>query len=72
MIFVLLIFITDVITSYKIISKIKISKDKDVKDLTEKYTEEVKKHLRNKSIFNRRLLNAFPHLQFINNKKTPK
>lgn len=73
MIIVLLIFITDVITSYKIISNIKISKDVDIKDLTDKYTEEVKKHLRNKSIFNRRLLNAFPHLKFIiNNKKTPK
>ena len=72
MIIVLLIFITDVITSYKIISNIKISKDVDIKDLTDKYTEEVKKHLRNKSIFNRRLLNAFPHLKFIiNNKKTP-
>lgn len=73
MIIVLLIFITDVITSYKIISNIKISKDVDIKDLTDKYTEEVKKVLRNKSIFNRRLLNAFPHLKFIiNNKKTPK
>ncbi len=72
MIIVLLIFITDVITSYKIISNIKISKDVDIKDLTDKYTEEVKKVLRNKSIFNRRLLNAFPHLKFIiNNKKTP-
>lgn len=73
MIIVLLIFITDVITSYKIISNIKISKDVDIKDLTDKYTEEVKKVLRNKSIFNRRLLNAFPHLKFIiNNKKTSK
>ena len=73
MIIVLLIFITDVITSYKIISNIKISKDVDIKDLTDKYTEEVKKVLRNKSIFNRRLLNAFPHLKFIiNDKKTPK
>lgn len=72
MIIVLLIFITDIITSYKIISNIKISKDVDIKDLTDKYTEEVKKVLRNKSIFNRRLLNAFPHLKFIiNNKKTP-
>ena len=73
MIIVLLIFITDVITSYKIISNIKISKDVDIKDLTDKYTEEVKKVLRNKSIFNCRLLNAFSHIKFIiNNKKTPK
>ena len=37
----------------------------NIKDITEKANEEVKKVLRNKSIFNRRLLNAFPHLKFI-------
>lgn len=72
MIIILVIFLTDVIASYKIISNIKITKDTNIKDFTEKYNEKVKQILKNKSIFNRRLLNAFPHLKFINNKKTPK
>ena len=72
MIIILVIFLTDVIASYKIISNIKITKDTNIKDFTEQYNEKVKQILKNKSIFNRRLLNAFPHLKFINNKKTPK
>lgn len=72
MIIILIIFITDIITSYKIISNIKITKNTNIKDLTEQYNEEVKKVLKNKSIFNRRLLNAFPNLKFITTKKTPK
>ena len=71
MIIILVIFLTDVIASYKIISNIKITKDTNIKDFTEQYNEKVKQILKNKSIFNRRLLNAFPHLKFINNKKTP-
>ena len=72
MIIILVIFLTDVIASYKIISNIKITKDTNIKDFTEQYNEKVKQILKNKSIFNSRLLNAFPHLKFINNKKTPK
>lgn len=72
MIIILVIFLTDVIASYKIISNIKITKDTNIKDFTEKYNEKVKQILKNKSIFNRRLLNAFPHLQFVIKKKTPK
>lgn len=72
MIIILIIFLTDIIVSYKIISNIKITKDTNLKDITDQYTETVKEILKNKSIFNRRLLNAFPHLKFINNKKTPK
>ena len=72
MIIILVIFLTDVIASYKIISNIKVTKDTNIKDFTEQYNEKVKQILKNKSIFNRRLLNAFPHLKFINNKKTPK
>ncbi len=72
MIIILIIFLTDIIVSYKIISNIKITKDTNLKDITDQYTETVKQILKNKSIFNRRLLNAFPHLKFINNKKTPK
>ena len=72
MIIILVIFLTDVIASYKIISNIKITKDTNIKDFTEQYNEKVKQILKNKSLFNRRLLNDLPHLKFINNKKTPK
>ena len=73
MIIIFLIFITDIIVSFNIISHLKIDRNLKLKDITEKANEEVKKVLRSKSIFNRRLLNAFPHLKFIiNNKKTPK
>ena len=65
MITILIIFLTDVIASYKIISNIKITKNTNIKDITEQYNEKVKEILKNKSIFNRRLLNAFPHLKFI-------
>lgn len=73
MITILIIFLTDVIASYKIISNIKITKNTNIKDITEQYNEKVKEILKNKSIFNRRLLNAFPHLKFIIKKnKIPK
>lgn len=69
-IIVLLIFLTDVVVSYRIISHIKIDKNINLKDLTEQYNEKVKEILKSKSIFNRRLINAFPHLKLnINNKK---
>ena len=57
--------IVDIVTSYVIISNLKKEGYSNIKDITEKANEEVKKVLRNKSIFNRRLLNAFPHLKFI-------
>ena len=69
MIIIFLIFISDVITSYKIISKLKKDGYENIRDITEKANEEVKKVLKNKSIFNRRLLSAFPHLKFIGNRK---
>ena len=65
MIIVFVIFIVDIVTSYVIISNLKKEGYSNIKDITEKANEEVKKVLRNKSIFNRRLLNAFPHLKFI-------
>ena len=66
---VLIFFVTDVIVSFKIISNIKRESSQTFKDVTEQTTEEIKKVLREKSIFNRRLLNSFPHLKFILKKK---
>ena len=57
MIIVFVIFIVDIVTSYVIISNLKKEGYSNIKDITEKANEEVKKVLRNKSIFNRRLLN---------------
>ena len=65
MIIILLIFISDVIISFKIITNIKKENFANIKDITEIANEEVKKVLKNKSLFNKRLLNAFPHLKFI-------
>ena len=69
MIIILLVFIVDVIVSFNIISKIKKDSLRNLKDVTEKATEETKKILKEKSIFNRRLLNSFPRTQFILDKK---
>lgn len=65
MIIILIFFIIDVITSFKIIYNLRKESYINVKDITETTTEEVKKILKEKSIFNRRLLNSFPHLKFI-------
>lgn len=65
MIIILLIFISDVIISFKIITNIKKENFANIKDITEIANEEFKKVLKNKSLFNKRLLNAFPHLKFI-------
>ena len=65
MIIILLIFISDVIISFKIITNIKKENFANIKDITEIANEENKKVLKNKSLFNKRLLNAFPHLKFI-------
>ena len=65
MIIILPIFVSDVIISFKIITNIKKENFANIKDITEIANEEVKKVLKNKSLFNKRLLNAFPHLKFI-------
>lgn len=63
-----IIFITDVIISYIIISNFKKEGISDTKDITEKANEKIKQVLKDKSLFNRRLINAFPHLKFITKK----
>ncbi len=72
MIIIGLIFITDIVTSFKIIYNIRKESYINVKDITEITTEEVKKALKEKSIFNRRLLNSFPHLKLIFRQKKSK
>ena len=83
MIIIGLIFITDIVTSFKIIYNIRKESYINVKDITEitteevkkalkEKTEEVKKALKEKSIFNRRLLNSFPHLKLIFRQKKSK
>lgn len=71
MLIILIIFITDVITSSKIIYNIRKESYISEKDITETTTEEVKKVLKEKSIFNRRLFNSFPNLKFIFKPKKP-
>lgn len=71
MVIILLIFIIDVVTSFKIIYNLRKESYINIKDITETTTEEVKKALGEKSIFNRRLLNSFPHFKFIFKQKKP-
>ncbi len=63
MILMFIVFLSDVVFSYIVISRIK-KVSKNQKDITEISTEELKKALKNKSYFNRRLLNSFPNLKF--------
>lgn len=63
------IFIIDSIISLKVVSNVRSTSTKlnkelsDKKDNTEEITAKVKEILRNKSILNRRLINAYPDLQ---------
>lgn len=59
-----LIFIADVITSFKIIHKMKITVDNLKKDRTEEITRKVKSILLSKSILTKRLIQAFPNIKF--------
>lgn len=63
------LFIIDSIISLKVVSNVRSTSTKlnkelsDKKDNTEEITAKVKEILRNKSILNRRLINAYPDLQ---------
>ena len=61
---ILIIFVADVITSFNIIHKLKITADNARKDYTEEITTKVKNILMSKSILSRRLINAFPNINF--------
>lgn len=61
----LIIFITDVIISFNIITKLKITGDKISKDKTEEITRMVKETIKNKSRLYNRLINAFPDIKIL-------
>lgn len=61
----LLIFITDNIISSRIVAAIKAEGINATKDNTEEITQFVKQKLREKSMFHRRLVNAFPNMKNI-------
>ncbi len=58
----LVIFLIDNIISFKIISNVKSTVKSIKKDSTEEITKYVREVLSNKSLLNKRLMNAFPHL----------
>lgn len=62
-IIVFILFMTDVVISFNIISNIKKVDLGSAADSTEEITKKVKEALKNKSILNRRLVLAFPHLK---------
>ena len=68
------IFIIDGIVSLKVVSNVratstKLNKEAKTMDNTEEITAKVKEILRNKSVLNRRLINAYPNLQTVLKKK---
>lgn len=64
-----IIFIADVIISFNIINKIKLSAYNLKKDYSEEITEKVKKILESKSVLFKRLLQAFPNIKWLKRKK---
>ncbi len=68
------IFTIDGIVSLKVVSNVratstKLNKEAKTMDNTEEITAKVKEILRNKSVLNRRLINAYPNLQTVLKKK---
>lgn len=61
---ILTIFIVDVVTSFNIIRKLKLTVDTVRKDYTEEITSKVKEVIFKKSILSRRLISAFPNIKF--------
>ncbi len=68
-IIILIIFITDIIVSFNIINKIKLSANNLRKDYSEEITEKVKNTLENNSLLIKRLLHAFPNIKILQKKK---
>lgn len=59
-----LLTLTDFCISFNIINKLKISVDSVRKDYTEEISKKVRSILMGKSLFFKRLLNAFPNIKF--------
>lgn len=62
-IILLIIFVTDVIVSFRIISKVKILNTNEVRDTTDEITHYVQETLKAHSILTKRLVIAFPNLK---------
>lgn len=61
----LIVFIVDLVISFNIISKVKSTTTLVLKDNTEEISEKVKEILRNRSVWTKRLIDAFPDLKAI-------
>lgn len=61
----MIIFFTDVVVSYLVISKIRKNSELVKKDMTEEIKEQVKGELEKHLSLNKRLLNSFPKV-FVN------
>lgn len=61
----LIVFIVDLVISFNIISKVKSTTNLVLKDNTEEISEKVKEILRNRSVWTKRLIDAFPDLKTI-------
>ena len=70
-IILLILFLSDVITSFNIINKVKLTAQNVSKDYTEEINKKVNSIFQNK-IFQARLLHAFPKLKFISRQKNKK
>lgn len=57
-----IIFLTDMVVSFFVISKLKLN-TKKLKDSTEEISEQVRAELRKNSVLKKRLLNAFPKMK---------
>lgn len=64
-IILLLVFISDVIVSFNIINKIKLTAENVRMDKTEEITKKVREILQKKSLLYRRVANAFPNLEIL-------
>ena len=62
------IFIVDLVMSFNIINKLKITTDNIRKDHTEEINKKVKEILSKRSILHRRLINAFPNFNALTKK----
>ncbi len=70
-IILIIIFLSDIIISFNIINKIKLTAQNVSKDYTEEINKKVKEKLKNK-LLQSRLLKAFPKFNFINHQKNTK